>query len=86
MRQILKQKISSTTMEINIVAPEFGFNVLTVHEDNDVPTIWYEISEEKSVMKTFIFKCVRTGDYAPKNGKYVGTAHCKDHNYHVYQI
>lgn len=86
MRQVLKKQINLNTMEAEIVAPEFGFELLTVHEDDDIPTIWYEVSEEVAVTKTFKFQCVRTGEYTPARGRYVGTAHCNSHNYHVYMV
>jgi hypothetical protein len=82
-RVIHKLHLHSISQKITISAG--AFKVLTVHNQNDVPTIWYETLEKPVIPIEVCFKLVGTGDDVPENSVYVDTAFCDEFVWHVYQ-
>jgi hypothetical protein len=67
-----------------VTVSEGAFRVLTVHELDGIPTIWYETLEVTMIPKEITFTIVGTGDEVPDHSEYLGTAFCKG-VWHIYQ-
>jgi hypothetical protein len=80
------QRAQITGESITIRASAGAFKVLTVHEQNGVPTVWYETLEKPVIPVDVKFTIVPTGGSIPDHSIYVGTAFCGSSVWHVYQF
>lgn len=78
-------KVHINDEEVSIKTSAGAFKVLTVHEQNGVPTIWYETLEKPVVPVEVKFITVPTGGRVPDHYAYIGTAFCGASVWHVYQ-
>jgi len=79
-------KLTLTEMSQTIKVSVDAFKVLTVHEQNGVPTIWYETVEKPMIPVEVRFVTVATGGDVPENSVYVGTTFCGNYVWHIYQV
>jgi hypothetical protein len=70
---------------ITIKASVGAFRVLTVHEREGIPTIWYETLEKPLIPVDVTFTTVPTGSAVPDHSVYVGTAFVDNKASHIYQ-
>jgi hypothetical protein len=70
---------------ITIKASVGAFRVLTVHEREGIPTIWYETLEKPLIPVDVTFTIVPTGSAVPDHSVYVGTAFVDNKASHIYQ-
>lgn len=78
-------KVRVTDDQVIVKASAGAFKVLTVHEQNNVPTVWYETLEKPVIPIDVKFTIVPTGGAVPDHYVYVGTAFCGPAVWHVYQ-
>lgn len=83
-RVIHKLPLTETSQTIKVSVG--AFKVLTVHEQNGIPTIWYETLEKPMIPMEVRFITVSTGDAVPENSIYVGTTFSEPHVWHIYQV
>lgn len=62
-----------------------AFKVLTVHERESIPTVWYETLEKPVIPVEVTFTIVPTGGAVPEHSVYVGTAFINGKASHIYQ-
>lgn len=79
-------KLHLSSAECTIKISEGAFKVLTVHEQDGVPTIWYETIDKHVIPTEVRFLTVGTGEHVPENSVYVGTAFCDGFVWHIYQV
>ena len=72
-RVIRKTRITDTS--VTITASQGAFKVLTVHEQDGIPAIFYETLEKPMIPVDITFTCVLTGADVPDHSVYVGTVH-----------
>ena len=82
-RVVHKAQLSDVETTVKVSAG--AFKVLTVHEQNGLPTIWYETLEKPIVPIDVKFTLVPTGGDVPDYAAYVGTAFCGPTVWHIYQ-
>ena len=82
-RVIHKAQIVDT--EFTVKASVGAFKVLTVHEQDGIPTVWYETLEKPLIPVDVTFMVVPTGGVVPDHSLYIGTAFCKGYVLHIYQ-
>lgn len=79
------QRAQITTDKIKIRVSAGAFKVLTVHEREGTPTVWYETLEKPVVPLDVTFTIVPTGGAVPDYSVYVGTAFSDGKASHIYQ-
>lgn len=79
------QRAQITGDSITIKASAGAFKVLTVHEREGIPTVWYETLEKPVIPVDVTFTVVQTGGAVPDHSVYVGTAFIDNKASHVYQ-
>lgn len=79
------QRAQITGESITIKASVGAFSVLTVHEREGIPTIWYETLEKPLIPVNVTFTIVPTGSAVPDHSVYVGTAFVDNKASHIYQ-
>ena len=62
-----------------------AFKVLTAHERDGIPTVWYETLERPVVPIYVTFTVVPTGGTVPEHSVYVGSAFNDGRASHIYQ-
>lgn len=86
MTRVVKKVTIENHDSITIKASVGAFKVLTVHEYDGDPTIWFETLEKPVIPIDVTFKIIQTGDEVPDHSTYVGTTHTSWGNVlHVYQ-
>lgn len=79
------QRVQMTSDAVTIKASVGAFKVLTVHEREGIPTIWYETLEKPLIPVDVTFTIVPTGGAVPDHSIYVGTAFVDNKASHIYQ-
>ena len=79
------QRVQITSDSVTIRTSVGAFKVLTVHEREGIPTIWYETLEKPVIPIDVTFTIVPTGGAVPDHSIYVGTAFCNTTACHIYQ-
>lgn len=79
------QRVQMTSDSVTIKASIGAFKVLTVHEREGIPTIWYETLEKPLIPVDVTFTIVPTGGAVPDHSIYVGTAFVDNKASHIYQ-
>ena len=79
------QRVQITSDSVTIRTSVGAFKVLTVHEREGIPTIWYETLEKPVIPIDVKFTLVPTGGDVPDYAVYVGTAFCGPTVWHIYQ-
>lgn len=79
------QRVQMTSDSVTIKASVGAFKVLTVHEREGIPTIWYETLEKPLIPVDVTFTIVPTGGAVPDHSIYVGTAFVDNKASHIYQ-
>ena len=79
------QRAQITDISVTIKTSAGAFKVLTAHEREGIPTIWYETLEKPVVPVDVTFTAVLTGDPVPNHSVYVGTAFIDNKASHIYQ-
>lgn len=79
------QRVQMTSDSVTIKASVGAFKVLTVHEREGIPTIWYETLEKPLIPVDVTFTIVPTGAAVPDHAIYVGTAFVDNKASHIYQ-
>ena len=79
------QRVQMTSDSVTIKASVGAFKVLTVHEREGIPTIWYETLEKPVIPVDVTFTIVPTGGAVPDHSVYVGTAFVDNKASHIYQ-
>jgi len=79
------QRVQMTSDTVTIRTSIGAFKVLTVHEREGVPTVWYETLEKAVVPVEVTFTIVPTGGAVPDHSIYVGTAFVDNRASHIYQ-
>ena len=79
------QRVQMTDDNVTIKASVGAFKVLTVHEREGIPTIWYETLEKPLIPVDVTFTIVPTGGAVPDHSIYVGTAFVDNKASHIYQ-
>ena len=82
-RVVQRARICEESVTIKVSAG--AFKVLTVHERNGIPTVWYETLEKPVVPVDVTFTIVPTGGAVPDYSVYVGTAFADGKASHIYQ-
>lgn len=82
------QKLALTEVSQTIKASAGAFKVLEVHQQHNVPTVWYETLEHAVVPVEVTFTLVPTGGEVPQGGEHIGTVFLNDTDveFHVYQF
>jgi|688.fasta_scaffold830440_1 hypothetical protein len=68
-------KTQMTDTSVTITASQGAFKVLTVHEQDGIPAIFYETLEKPLIPVDVTFTSVLTGGDVPDHSVYVGTLH-----------
>lgn len=79
------QRVQMTADNVTIKASVGAFKVLTVHEREGIPTVWYETLEKPLIPVDVTFTIVPTGGVVPDHSIYVGTAFVDNKASHIYQ-
>lgn len=79
------QRAQITDSSVTIRTSVGAFKVLTVHEREGIPTIWYETLEKPLIPVDVTFTVVPTGGVVPDHSVYVGTAFNDGKASHIYQ-
>lgn len=79
------QRVQMTDDNVTIKASVGAFKVLTVHEREGIPTVWYETLEKPLIPVVVTFTIVPTGGAVPDHSIYVGTAFVDNKASHIYQ-
>lgn len=79
------QRVQITGNSATIRTSVGAFKVLTVHEREGIPTIWYETLEKPVIPIDVTFTIVPTGGVVPDYSIYVGTAFIDNKASHIYQ-
>ena len=79
------QRVQITSDSVTIRTSVGAFKVLTVHEREGIPTIWYETIEKPIIPVDVTFTIVPTGSAVPDHSIYVGTAFVDNKASHIYQ-
>ncbi len=79
------QRVQITNDSATIKTSVGAFKVLTVHEREGIPTIWYETLEKPVIPVDVTFTIVRTGGVVPDHSVYVGTSFDNGMALHIYQ-
>lgn len=79
------QRVQITGNSATIRTSVGAFKVLTVHEREGIPTIWYETLEKPVIPINVTFTIVPTGGAVPNHSIYVGTAFVDNKASHIYQ-
>lgn len=79
------QRVQITGDSVTIRTSAGAFKVLTAHEREGVPTIWYETLEKPVIPVDVTFTVVPTGGAVPDHSIYVGTSFKDNKASHIYQ-
>lgn len=79
------QRVQITSDSVTIRTSVGAFKVLTVHEREGIPTIWYETLEKPVIPIDVTFTIVPTGGAVPDHSIYIGTAFVGNKASHIYQ-
>ena len=79
-------KIALEKQVTTITVPDGSFRVLEVHQQNDIPTIWFERAKDVYIKREVTFLMVPTGGEVPENFSHIGTVFLQNTSlvYHVY--
>lgn len=78
------------TIELNV--SQYGFKVVHIATQNNIPTIWYETVVDPIISKDVKFKLLRSNTNIPENSHHVGSVHVDYEEWgsevvwHVYQL
>ena len=78
-------KAQIADVDVVVKASVGAFKVLTVHEQDGIPTVWYETLEKPVIPVDVKFTIVPTGGTVPDHYVYVGTAFVNNKASHIYQ-
>ena len=76
---------------IELEVSEFGFNVVHIATQNNIPTIWYETIVDPVITRLVKFKLLRSNTNIPEYSHHVGSVHV-DYEWdgevvwHIYQL
>jgi hypothetical protein len=79
------QRAQITGDSVTVRTSAGAFKVLTAHERDGIPTVWYETLEKPVVPTDVTFTVVPTGGAVPEHSIYVGTAFNDGKASHIYQ-
>lgn len=79
------QRAQITDSNVTIRTSAGAFKVLTAHEREGIPTVWYETLEKPVIPVDVTFTVVPTGSPVPHHSVYVGTAFIDNKASHIYQ-
>lgn len=78
------------TIELSV--SQFGFKVVHVSTQNNIPTIWYETVVDSVITKIAKFKLIRSNTSIPEHSHHVGSVHVDYEEWggevvwHIYQL
>lgn len=90
--ELRKIKFERDVNKICVKASQFGFKVVHIATQNNIPTIWYETVPESPLTQDVEFRLLRSSSDIPDKSFHVGAVHINQAYWegevvwHVYQL